>query len=138
MPEMFTDRATGSNCTKRLDIKMNPEQITIKKHKAWKACVFHIIWFCHERHGMYILCVDWCSLSCHTVIKHFVYIWLKLIFIKQHFYISATQISAFSWTHKEILLFDLPTNRWSCYQYLRNMWNGMYLYISFLRATSTN
>ena len=36
MPEMFTDRATNSNCTKRFDIKMNSEQITIKNVKLEK------------------------------------------------------------------------------------------------------
>ena len=46
---------------------------TIQNNKACIACNFRVMWLCHERHGMYFLCVNSCSLSCHTVIKQFVF-----------------------------------------------------------------
>jgi hypothetical protein len=73
MPEMFTDRATDSNPTKEANYKtVSFSRLQYKTTKLVKPVIAHVIWFCHERHGMYCLCVDWCSLSCHSVIKHFV------------------------------------------------------------------
>jgi len=43
-----------------------------QNNESRKAGFFHVISFCHQRHGRCSLCVYLCSLSCHTVIKHFV------------------------------------------------------------------
>jgi hypothetical protein len=58
------------------DIKTFHLQITIQNNKDWTTYNFHVIWLCHERHGIYSLWVDSCSWSCRTLTKQ---VFLNLI-----------------------------------------------------------